>query len=178
MKTLSIATISTLLLSSSVYAQEETPKNWQVGFGLYNTTISYDEGADDEFSGGAIVGTYAHSNNLAFRGSIFSLDHDDLSEVESSGFDLVVYGGTGLLLQGFKIYGGVGIFKDSWEFRGFDESFNGFQLSGGLGYNWEQVAVDYTIGIRDVSDYDDLVSEAGFEAEATVSSNLSISFRF
>lgn len=167
-----------LLLSTSLHAQDGVPKHWQVGLGFYSTAISYETTSDDKFSGGAISGTYAVSDNLAFRGTIFSLENDDFSEFESSGFDLVVYGGMGLLTQGFKIYGGGGLFKDTWEIFGFEEDFSGLQLSGGLGYNWEAVAIDFVIGIRDVSDYDDFVSTVGSTAEAAVSSNLSVSFRF
>ena len=64
------------------------------------------------------------------------------------------------------------------EATGFDESFNGLQLSGGLGYNWDAVAIDLVIGIRQVGDYDDLANTVGLTADAAVSSNLSVSFRF
>ena len=170
--------ITTLLISTSLHAQDGVPKHWQVGLGIYNFTLAYDNTSDDEFSGGAISASYAATDNLAFRGTIFSLEHDDFSEVDSSGYDLVVYGGTGLLTQGFKIYGGGGLFKDTWEAFGVEESFNGFQLNGGLGYNWDVVAIDFVIGIRSVSDYDDFVSIVGVSADTAVSSNLSVSFRF
>lgn len=170
--------VTALLISTSLHAQDGLPKHWQVGLGIYNSTISYNNTFDDEFSGGAIAVTYAMSDNLAFRGTIFSLEHDDFSDIESSGYDLVVYGGTGLLTQGFKIYGGGGLFKDTWEFFGFKENFSGLQLNGGLGYNWDAVAVDFVIGIRSVSDYDDLANDFGSTVDAAVSSNLSVSFRF
>jgi hypothetical protein len=170
--------VTALLISTSLHAQEGVPKHWQIGLGIYSSTISYNNTSDDEFSGGAISATYAASDNIAFRGTIFSLEHDDLSELDSSGYDLVIYGGTGLLTQGFKIYGGGGLFKDTMELSGFKENFNGLQLSGGLGYNWDAVAIDFVIGIRQVDDYDDLVNNIGLTAEAAVSSNLSVSFRF
>ena len=178
MKINTFITLSALLISTSLHAQETVPKHWQVGLGLYNFTVAYNNVSDDEFSGGAISASYAATDNLAFRGTIFSLEHDDFSEIESSGYDLVVYGGTGLLTQGFKIYGGGGLFKDTWEVFGFEESFNGLQLSGGLGYNWDAVAIDFVIGIRSVSDYDDLANDFGSTVDAAVSSNLSVSFRF
>lgn len=170
--------ITTLLISTSLHAQEAVPKHWQVGLGLYRSAVSYNNTSDDEFSGGAISATYAMSDNVAFRGTIFSLEHDDFSEIESSGYDLVVYGGTGLLTQGFKIYGGGGLFKDTWEVFGFEEDFSGFQLNGGLGYNWDVIAIDLVIGIRSVSDYDDLANTFGSTVDAAISSNLSVSIRF
>lgn len=173
-----LATIATLLISTSLHAQDGVPKHWQVGLGIYSSAVSYNNTSDDEFSGGAIAVTYAMSDNVAFRGTIFSLEHDDFSELESSGYDLVVYGGTGLLTQGFKIYGGGGLFKDTWEVFGLEEDFSGLQLSGGLGYNWDVVAIDFVIGIRSVSDYDDLANDFGSTADAAVSSNLSVSIRF
>lgn len=170
--------VTALLISTSLHAQEGEPKHWQIGFGIYNSVISYDITTNDEFSGGAISATYAVSDNLAFRGTIFSLEHDDFSEIDSSGYDLVIYGGTGLLTQGFKIYGGGGLYKDTWEVTGFEESFSGLQLNGGLGYNWDAVAIDLVIGIRNVDDYDDFANTVGLTADAAVSSNLSVSFRF
>ena len=170
--------ISALLISASLHAQGGEPKHWQVGLGIYNFTVSYDNASDDEFSGGAISASYAATDNLAFRGTIFSLEHDDFSEIESSGYDLVVYGGTGLLTQGFKIYGGGGLFKDTVDFSGFEESFSGLQLNGGLGYNWDAVAIDFVIGIRDVSDYEEVLNTTGAIVDTAVSSNLSVSFRF
>jgi len=178
MKAHPLIAITALLISTSLHAQEVQPKHWQIGLGLYNSVISYDFGPDDEFSGGAISATYAMSDNVAFRGTIFSLEHDDFSELESSGYDLVVYGGAGLLTQGFKVYGGGGLFKDTWEVFGFKENFSGLQLNGGLGYNWDAVAIDFVISIRDSSDYDDLASIIGISADAAVSSNLSVSLRF
>jgi hypothetical protein len=170
--------IATLLMATSLLAQAAAEKHWQVGLGLYRSAISYNNTSDDEFSGVAISASYAATDNVAFRGTIFSLEHDDFSEIDSSGYDLVIYGGTGLLTQGFKIYGGGGIFKDTWEVLGLEESFNGFQLNGGLGYNWDVVAIDLVIGIRGTSDYDDLANQFGSTVDAAVSSNLSLSVRF
>lgn len=170
--------VTALLISTSLHAQDGVPKHWQVGLGIYNSGVSYNNTSDDKFSGGAISASYAATDNLAFRGTIFSLEHDDFSEIESSGYDLVVYGGTGLLTQGFKIYGGGGLFKDTWEANGAEESFNGIQLNGGLGYNWDVVAIDFVIGIRSVSDYDDFANKFGSTVDATLSSNISVSLRF
>ena len=170
--------ITTLLLSTSLQAQQGAPKHWQVGLGIYNSTVSYDNVSDDDFSGGAISASYAATDNVVFRGTIFSLEHDDFSDIESSGYDLVVYGGTGLLTQGFKIYGGGGLFKDTVEVSGFVESFSGLQLGGGLVYNWDVVAIVFVIGIRDASDYEDFFSQIGVIVDTTVSSNLSLSVRF
>ena len=170
--------ITALLTSTSLHAQDGAPKHWQVGLGIYDFTLAYDNTSDDEFSGGAISASYAASDNLAFRGTIFSLEADEYSNVDGSGYDLVVYGGTGLLTQGFKIYGGGGLFKDTWEASGWEESFSGLQLSGGLGYNWDVVAIDLVIGIREVSDYEDLAITGGAIVGTALSSNLSVSLRF
>ena len=171
--------VTALLVSTSLHAQEGEPKHWQIGLGKYDNIILFDESNTDEFSGEAISVTYAVSDNLAFRGTIFSLEHDDFSGLDSSGYDLVIYGGTGLLTQGFKIYGGGGLYKDTWEVTGFeDESFSGLQLNGGLGYNWDAVAFDFVFGFRQVNDYDDLANTVGSSADAATSSNLSVSFRF
>ena len=103
MKIRVLVVVTTLFISTSFHALEAAPKHWQVGLGLYRSAVSYNNTSDDEFSGFAISASYAATDNFAFRGAVFSLEHDDFSDIDSSGYDLVVYGGTGLLTQGFKI---------------------------------------------------------------------------
>lgn len=57
---------------------------------------------------------------------------------------------------------------------GYDESFTGALIGGGLGYNWESVALDFWIHGRSTGDYED---ELGVDVGAA-SGGLSISGRF
>ena len=178
MKIYRLVVLVSLLISSSLYAQSYDQKRLQVGFGVYNLTVNYNNSFDYEFSGTAISAAYAPTDNLSFRVSFYSLDNDDFSALESSGYDLVIYGGTGLATQGFKIYGGGGIYSDTWELNGFEDDFSGVQLSGGLGYNWEVVALDFVIGIRSTSDYEDELSQIGLLVDTVTTSSLTLSMRF
>ncbi|VAW64701.1 hypothetical protein MNBD_GAMMA09-1012 [hydrothermal vent metagenome] len=71
----------TLSAAFSITALAESEKNISVGFAAYSLTIAYSDAFanDDEFSGTAISALYATSNRVAFRGTYYSLDHDDLS---------------------------------------------------------------------------------------------------
>jgi hypothetical protein len=53
-------------------------------------------------------------------------------------------------------------------------------LTFGLGYNWEKIALDFWISVRDASDYEDMVSDSvGFSSDAAASSGaLMLGYRF
>ena len=162
MKLFSVFLLS-LFLSTSVYARNDThgEKPFSLGLGLYRSVISVDDSqyANDELSGIGLSVAYAISDQFGLRGTYFSLEHDDFSAIDSTGFDIVAYLGTGLDSNGFKGYVGGGFFKDKWQAGGFSESFSGLQLNGGLGYNWQSVSLDFILGIRDAGDYEDFVNE-------------------
>ena len=159
-----------------------TVKPFSIGVGTYNSIIAYDnsQAADDELSGGALSFGYAVSDQFALKVTYFSLEHDDNSSIESTGYDLLAYLGTSLATPGFKAYIGGGYFSDEWELRSFSKKFSGLQLSGGLGYNWDMVALDFVLGIRDASDYEDFVNANSFVqvSAAAITSSIQLSFRF
>ena len=108
------------------------------------------------------------------------MEHDTVSAIDSTGYDLLAYYGTGLASQGFKAYIGGGLFKDTWEAIGFNKSFSGLQLGGGLGYNWDSISLELVLNIRDSSDYEDFVNNipppTSFTATA-VSGSMLLSYR-
>lgn len=183
MKKLS-ALLVLLLLSSAVYADSSgyVEKPFSIGIGTYSSSIVYDNifVGDDDFSGLAFSFGYAVSNQLAFRASLFSLEHDVFSSIDSSGYDLLAHFGTGLAKKGFKAYIGGGLFNDKWKNGAVSRTFSGLQLSGGIGYNWEMVSLEFILGIRDASDYEDFVNETLFNdvSAAAVSGSLLLSYRF
>lgn len=167
-----------LLLSFNASASDYVAKPFSIGLGTYASVIAYDNAfiKDDEFSGLALSFGYAISNNIAFRGTLFSLEHDDYSNIDSSGYDLLAHFGTGLAQEGFKAYIGGGFFRDKWDVGFASETFNGLQLNGGIGYNWAAVSLDLVVGIRDSSDYEQFVFNT--VSAAAVSSSLILSARF
>lgn len=171
--------ISCALFTQSTFAQE-LEKKFTIGIGTYALNLSYNNSTDDEFSGFGISASYAFTDQFAVRGEYYSLDHDDFSALEASGIDLVAYLGTGLATQGFKAYIGGGLFSETWEIAGFEEDFSGLQLNGGIGYNWDVIALDFVLGIRDASEYEDFIMRTiGVNTDATaVSGSLILSARF
>lgn len=184
MKYMSALLVLLSLLSSNATADTGEPvaKPFSIGFGTYVHTIAYDDSfyRDDEYSGIALSGSFVISNSFALRGTYFSLEDDNFSEIDSTGFDFLGHFGTGLASEGFKVYVGGGIFKDTIEVSSFSKSFSGLQLSGGLGYNWQSVSLDLIIGIRDSSDYEDFINEALLTnvSATSVSGSLILSARF
>lgn len=176
-----ILTSLIMLLSLNTKA-EDLEKKFNVGLGTYALKIAYDDvnALDDDLSGFSISVLYAVSDQFALRGQYYLLEHDDVSSLDDTGIDLVAYFGTGLATHGFKAYIGGGLFNETWELSGFEESFSGLQINGGIGYNWDVVALDFVLGIRDPSDYEDFIQRAlliNVDA-AAISGSLILSARF
>jgi hypothetical protein len=154
---------------------EGVEKKFNVGIGTYALKVAY-----DDLSGIGISVSYAFSDQFALRGEYYTLDHDDISALDDTGIDLVTYFGTGLATHGFKAYIGGGIFNETWELLGYEEDFSGLQINGGIGYNWDPVALDFVPGIRDSGDYEDFIQRALFinVDAAAISGSLILSARF
>lgn len=169
--------------SAMADATNDVSKPFNIGIGTYASVIAYDDATlkDDEFSGAALSFTYAFTDQFAARATLFSLEHDDFSDITSKGYDVLGYLGTGLATHGFKAYIGGGLFKDKWEVGPFSESFSGLQLSGGVGYNWDFVSLELVLGLRSAKDYEDSFNNSIFYSDvsaAAVSSSLLLSARF
>lgn len=173
--------LSSLLLGSFVQANELEPvpqKHWSIGAGAYAFTLANDNSSSEDldFSGFNIAAGYAVNNHFQIRATYFSLENDDFSAIESDGFDLMTYGGVGLSKKGFRGYGGAGFFSDKWSALGENETMSGFQLGGGLGYNWGPAALDFVLTLRQADEYEDFMYRTG--TYVAVSGNLTISYLF
>jgi len=171
-----VLTLTTCLLPFNSQA-EEIEKKVNLSFGTYALTVAYVDAFinDDILTGTALSASYAFSNNTAVRGSLFSLNHIDYPEIDAEGIDIIALFGTGFTTQGFKAYLGAGIYDESWDNpTGGVLNFSGIQFNGGLGYNWEAIALDLIIGIRESGDYN---NQANADT-AVVSSTFNLSVRF
>lgn len=152
----------------------------EVFIGTYGVTIAYDRYSVDDEAYGLQLGYSRDINqNFGFRGSFYSLEHDDVAGLDVTGLDLALVGG--MLGDGFNLFGGAGLFSETWEnASGAEEDFSGLQLVGGIGYSWEQVGLDLVVGIRDSSDYESYVNSVhGTNVNTTAtSSSLNIGYRF
>ncbi len=171
---------SSLIFSNVTSAEgnSQPMKQWSVGAGTYAVALGWEDSENDSFGGGALSATYAFNDNFAIRGNLYSLEHDDYSDAELTGFELSAFYGTGLATKGFKAYVGGGLYSETLEFNNvdFDESFSGAQISGGFGYNWESVSLDFFIALRSTGDYEDLADD-GDEVSAA-SGSLVLAYRF
>ena len=152
-------------------------KYLSLGGGFYASSMiqkGYTE-SNAEYSGLALTGSAALTDNFGLRVNLFWTDNDRLYGWESNGTDIQLLGGFNLASEGFKAYVSLGFFRDDWvgpneEFT----SYSGGQFGVGLGYNWEPVTLDLAINFRDASDYE---AEFLMPLNAT-SSMLSLGLRF
>jgi len=163
------------------YSQEGYFKH-SIGIGSYALSITNNHPyyENDNLGGFAFFGTSAFTHNIALRYGFFFLKHNDYSEIDNNGFEMQVLFGNNFDLVGFKIYGGIGFFSETWEYYYVSQDFSGFQLSGGLGYNWKRIALEYWFSIRQADDYEAFIEDTVGESMemAAVSGCLLLSFRF
>ena len=173
-----LSTLSLGTQASANNSEAAAEKNWSVGIGSYAFTLASDNSynSDLDFSGFNLAAGYAFNNHFQIRGTYFSLENDDFSAIESSGFDVMAYGGVGLSKPGFRGYGGAGFYSDKWSFPSGSKSFSGIQLGGGLGYNWGPVALDFVLTLRQADKYADYIYESG--TYVAMSGNLTVSYLF
>ncbi len=173
-------TLLLLLVSFNTFAAPSgsAVKPFTIGAGTYVSVLAFDDAVteDAEFSGIALSLGYALTDHIAFRGTYFSTENDDTSVNTSKGIDLLAIFGTGMATDGFKVYGGVGFFRDNQDFSSSSETFDGLQLAGGVGYNWSVVALEFILAIRDSSDYEDRLNNTVDIAAG--SGSLLLSYRF
>jgi hypothetical protein len=156
-------------------------KPYSVSIGLYAENFSRSSvSGDADFSGYALAIGQVFRDNIDGRITVYSSENDNLSSLDSRGYDIVLHYGTGLASQGFKAYIGGGYFKDIWELSDFKESFSGLQISGGVGYNWNLISLDFVLAIRDPDDFEKLINKVlGTDISVDAySGSLLLSYRF
>ena len=179
-----------LMLASGLAQGAADERMFSVGGALYWIDVDATNVVTMDFSGGAIVGTAAFNDNVALRGSIYGAAWDVNDELEATGYDAQLLLGSNLNREGFKYYVALGVFDERIGLEGDDvddkERFSGAQLGLGFGYNWPQVALDYTLNVRSASDYADFIEDSGMmqvagarRSEVTATSTaLTLSLRF
>lgn len=168
-----------LMLPLAAFSGEQQ-KKINIGVGTYGLIIVNDSTVldDDQLTGYTMSGQYAFSDMFAVRAAWYALDHLDFNNIDVQGFDLVAYIGGGMISTGFKVYGGGGYYSENWETSGNSESFKGLQLSGGLGYNWQNAGLDFVLALRQTSDYEDVLTGTGTAVDVAASATLIVSARF
>ena len=173
-----IANVLILFISNQAYSAnfiKTNGKNFEIGIGGYAVVI--DSQDRNEFGGNSLSAAFVFNDFVAIRGQYYSVEHDKRDYFDLTGFDVNAYFGKGLQSRGFKIYSGLGFYKETLEYRNITEDITGAQISGGIGYNWPQVSLDLSISIRTVGDYADYF-DSNKDDVAAASSSLIIAYRF
>lgn len=153
---------------------EDVRKRISFGLSSYASSVGTTGRSQIDFSGYSFVAAYAFTDNMALRGQYYMLENNKNSSWESTGIDLDFLFGTSLASEGFKYYGGLGLYTDEWTEGSISEEFSGLQFLGGLGYNWSAVSLEYKLAVRGADDYTEF---RGADSGAA-SSSLIISARF
>ena len=174
-------TISALALGAMAavgVAQAEETKDYSVSLVSAATVLSYKNGSDDEFSGlGASFFFTIHdtgSKQWAGRVTYAYMSHDSFSSVKVHGTDFSAVWGSNLNRNGFKWGIGGGFFNEQVSGPANSFTFNGVQLTGGLGYNWDSVSLAFWMNLRPGSAY----KGDGFRVESAANGGLELGFRF
>ena len=168
-----------LLIPLAAYSVTE-PKNFNLGIGyhsleLYNETDTYD---GIVLRGASLSAAYMFSDNVALRGNYYSLNKNDLISTDVGGTEILACFGSGLATRGGKWYFSGGYFREQWDSATESNSFDGWQLGGGFGFNWESSSFDMLIQLRDVDDYDNHLGQSGAEIVTAGVLSLIFSARF
>jgi hypothetical protein len=176
--------LSLFFVWATVSADEikKPEKPYSVSIGPYAERFSSSpSNGDIDLSGYSLALGQVFLDNFGARITFYSLDRDDLSSWEGDGWDVAMHWGTGLASQGFKAYIGGGFFKDNLDISGTGSfSFDGLQINGGIGYNWNHIALDFILSVRDPDDYEkfareELLNDVSIDA---YSGSLLLSYRF
>ena len=177
MKKQTIAASMLLAAMVSTQAVAEEGK-FNIGLASKSVTIIVDDGfSSNAFSWGglAIVGGYDFTDYISLNGALYTLVETADTNSEMSGFDADVrFGPNGL---GFTYYGSLGYFSDTWNgsTSGISEDYSGGSFGVGIGYNWENVNLNWNIfSLRSSGDY-----QGSSTADFTVGSgSLGVAYRF
>lgn len=172
-----------LFIPLAAYSGTE-PKNFNLGIGYYSLQV-YNTYSDETYShdserlnGISLSAAYMFSDNVALRGTYYSLSQSNFFNTDTDGYEVLVYAGRGMAMRGFKWYLGGGYFSEQWDSEAESNSFSGLQLGGGFGYNWERYAFDLLLHLRDPGDYDEHLSVPGIEIKTAGVLSLMLSRRF
>lgn len=164
---------------SSTPSVTET-RDFHIGASSVSTVLTFNVAGweGDEFTGLGIYGGMAFNDNFGLRGHV-GFQSDDYYNADVLAFEVTLQAGTGLATEGFKAYGSLGVYSETWESAYFEESFSGGLLGGGLGYNWSPIALDFWVHFRSTSDYQEAYFGTNSWGEVSaVSGGIGLSGRF
>lgn len=149
------------------------------GLGMTAAVVDHDALRDDNFAGPAAVGTVAFSDRVAARLGLYLWNHQDFTDADIAGGELVVLAGAGLAREGVRAYALLGWFAEGYDSLDVSVDASGPVWGLGAGHTWPRVILDLWVEGRDNDAYADVL--AAREAPAayrTMSAGLALSYRF
>jgi len=172
-----LAIIAATSVSGAALADVQERK-FSVGVSSYATSVDFPQGTDDA-SGIGLTATAVFNTlgvgHLGLMANYAAMEHDQVNAIDVTNVDASLIWGKNLATEGFKFYVGGGFFSEKWEAGNLlNETFSGVQLTGGIGYNFDRIALDLFVNARPGSGY----KFQGTEADGAATAGLSISYRF
>jgi hypothetical protein len=179
MMRLQILLLFIFLIPQVTYTGAEA-KRFNLGAGyhsleIYDVTDTYD---GLELRGLLLSGVYMFTDNIALNGNYYTLNKNDLVSTDVGGTEILVRLGSGLATRGDKLYFSGGHFREQWDSATESNSFDGWQIGGGFGYNWEGSSFDMLLHLRDTGDYENYLAGSGEELATAGTLSLVFSIRF
>ena len=102
-------TLVVLFIPLAAYSGTE-PKNFNLGIGYYSLQV-YKAYSDETYShdserlnGVSLSAAYMFSDNVALRGTYYSLSQSNFFNTDADGYEVLIYAGRGMAMRGFKWY--------------------------------------------------------------------------
>jgi len=127
------------------------------------------------WAGAAITAGYDITDYISVNGATYTLFETANTNSKMTGFEADVRFGPNS--KGFTYFGSLGYFSDTWNgsTSGLSQKYSGGSLGAGIGYNWENVNLNWKLfSLRSASDY----QGASTSDYLVNSSTLALAYRF
>lgn len=167
--------LTAVVLAPLAQAAELSARN-SVGISRYTSSVSYNglRSATLDLNGFALFATRALDHHLALRGGWFQQHHT--SDMSADGIDIQLLAGNNFDRKGLKLFGGVGYLRERWGLSEGDVTLESPQVTMGVGYNWDDVSVEWWGAVRAANEYDKLAPVTA--SAAATAGSLLLSYRF
>lgn len=171
--------IAVLLLLGFTTSSLANPSPLRLGVGASSLNIQYDTAGlnDGATTDGILFAEFTQGEYSATRLMFYRFKDTD-TKVYGGETQLLL--GYGLSKPGLRLYTGPTWHIEHMHLPATDQShhFRGFAWQAGLGWQYKQIALDYSFGIRDNKHYNRKMRKHGYEVEHVFLHSVLLSFNW
>ena len=194
---LSICSLLFILAPVGIQAQRPWPPagmrsplhypKFDLGIGSHTHNYESDERRDN-WGGYALRGSVYLNEHLAGRMKYYNIDArivdfwgDERGTSDISGLSIAALAGLNWE-KGFNLFGGLGLYREDFDWMDYSTSWTGYTINYGIGYRWDIISLELSGEFRDPSGikdfYEDELGVTGDSSEIYSSTSLAIGFGF